>query len=342
MSTTTTTTTTTTSVAKLKKKKASYTIPLSSQYELVRDKMSFLSRKEDLFQIIIDRCSAQGKRPYMEDFNLIVRDPMTGILLVIVCDGHGVKTLAEQLVHYFANTILPSLAEAQQQDLCIKEENTEKNALMSQIHKHWLVVEANIKHLVLDIDEYLYHFFDERTNVGGSTLVALAILPWINRMITINVGDSKLIMSDQTGKSHLFSTFSGKPSDEYEKKRIEMAQGWISKDNRVNGILALSRAMGDYNLKTDPHTHQYSPDKGPVSAMPTVEIWTYDYNLKWICLLSDGITDVMSDQQILEFIEKMNKEKVRPAQALVQEAYNRKSGDNLTAIVLYLVPSFHH
>jgi protein phosphatase 2C family protein 2/3 len=43
-------------------------------------------------------------------------------------------------------------------------------------------------------------------------------------------------------------SYDHKPNNELETKRIEAAGGWVM-FNRVNGNLALSRALGDYIFK---------------------------------------------------------------------------------------------
>lgn len=61
-----------------------------------------------------------------------------------------------------------------------------------------------------------------------------------------NVGDSRAIAS-VNGKVDVLS-LDHKPSNEIELKRITAAGGWVE-FNRVNGNLALSRALGDFIFK---------------------------------------------------------------------------------------------
>jgi serine/threonine protein phosphatase PrpC len=65
-------------------------------------------------------------------------------------------------------------------------------------------------------------------------------------IICANAGDSRAVMSKK-GKAKNLS-IDHKPDLPGEKKRIERAQGFVD-ENRVNGMLALSRSMGDFEYK---------------------------------------------------------------------------------------------
>ena len=65
-----------------------------------------------------------------------------------------------------------------------------------------------------------------------------------------NVGDSRAVASVR-GHAQLLS-FDHKPNHEREMKRIKAAGGFVE-FNRVNGNLALSRALGDFNFKKNEH-----------------------------------------------------------------------------------------
>ena len=63
-----------------------------------------------------------------------------------------------------------------------------------------------------------------------------------------NTGDSRCV-SSINGEA-LALSIDHKPSDELERERIENAGGFVE-FNRVNGNLALSRALGDFAFKTN-------------------------------------------------------------------------------------------
>ena len=67
-----------------------------------------------------------------------------------------------------------------------------------------------------------------------------------SEIICSNAGDSRAVMS-RKGKAKDLSV-DHKPELPIEKRRIERAGGFIE-DNRVNGMLALSRAIGDFEYK---------------------------------------------------------------------------------------------
>ena len=67
-----------------------------------------------------------------------------------------------------------------------------------------------------------------------------------NTLYASNAGDSRTVSS--VGGRALCLTTDHKPGDERERKRIEDAGGFVE-FNRVNGNLALSRALGDFAFK---------------------------------------------------------------------------------------------
>jgi serine/threonine protein phosphatase PrpC len=117
------------------------------------------------------------------------------------------------------------------------------------------------------------------------------------------------------------------PSKEEEKLRIESADLIVS-EGRVwtkNGDVGLnvSRSMGDFHLKGN----QEDPHKQGVTVVP--EFWSVDKELIAKCLLvSDGVTDVLSSDDIQLCMEQNSSE------FIVDQALQKRSTDNCSALLM--------
>ena len=80
--------------------------------------------------------------------------------------------------------------------------------------------------------------------VAGAAAVSVALRN--GEIICANAGDSRAVLC-RDGKSIDMSR-DHKPTDEDECERIVQAGGFVA-DGRVNGSLALSRAIGDFEYK---------------------------------------------------------------------------------------------
>lgn len=83
-------------------------------------------------------------------------------------------------------------------------------------------------------------------SIGCTANVAL-ITP--TEIYVANAGDSRCVAADKRRQAIELSK-DHKPDNPEEKKRIEEAGGFVE-DNRVKGILNLSRSLGDMEYKTD-------------------------------------------------------------------------------------------
>jgi serine/threonine protein phosphatase PrpC len=68
-----------------------------------------------------------------------------------------------------------------------------------------------------------------------------------------------------------------KPNDEDEARRIVASGGFVGNHNRVNGILAVSRALGDHMLKPF------------VSAEPTISVTNLKKSDLFMIIACDGV-----------------------------------------------------
>lgn len=133
-----------------------------------------------------------------------------------------------------------------------------------------------------------------KDEMSGST--AITVLSKNNKLFVGNVGDSRCI-SCTSGLSEPLST-DHKPADALERERIEQAGGFVE-FNRVNGNLALSRAFGDFAFKN--HT-ELPPECQMISVKPDVVVHEVNEDLMFLVLACDGIWDVLSNQEVADFV----------------------------------------
>lgn len=133
---------------------------------------------------------------------------------------------------------------------------------------------------------------------SGST--AISCLIDSERVYFLNVGDSRGILVSNEGRI-LLATKDHKPSDQAERQRIQEAGGTVL-IQRVNGSLAVSRALGDFEYKNNQNRR---PDQQLVSPEPEISYYNrtkIDETIAFIVLACDGIWDVMTNEELAAFI----------------------------------------
>ena len=131
---------------------------------------------------------------------------------------------------------------------------------------------------------------------SGSTAVCAFVTP--THIVIANCGDSRALLASNEGNC-IWASDDHKPYDEGEKARIEAAGGSVSM-KRVNGDLAVSRALGDFvykQFKPD-GTALASPDRQQVSCIPDVKSFPRADHQGFLVLCCDGIWDVMTNEQV--------------------------------------------
>ncbi|KAL2156316.1 hypothetical protein VTH82DRAFT_1061 [Thermothelomyces myriococcoides] len=140
-------------------------------------------------------------------------------------------------------------------------------------------------------------------------------------LYTANVGDARIILCRQ-GKA-LRLSYDHKGSDENEGKRITNAGGLIL-NNRVNGVLAVTRALGDTYIKDLVTGHPYTTE---TVIQPELD--------EFIIIACDGLWDVCSDQDAVDLVRDIQ-DPVAAAKLLVDHALSRFSTDNLSCMIIRL------
>lgn len=129
---------------------------------------------------------------------------------------------------------------------------------------------------------------------SGSTAVCTIVSP--THIFFANCGDSRAVLCRDAMCP--FSTTDHKPVNPREKERIQNAGGSVM-IQRVNGSLAVSRALGDFEYKN-------VEGKGPCEQLvsPEPEIFIQERNEKdeFLVLACDGIWDVMSNEELCDFV----------------------------------------
>lgn len=140
-------------------------------------------------------------------------------------------------------------------------------------------------------------------------------------LYTANVGDARIILCRQ-GKA-LRLSYDHKGSDENEGKRITNAGGLIL-NNRVNGVLAVTRALGDTYMKDLVTGHPYTTE---TVIQPDLD--------EFIIIACDGLWDVCSDQDAVDLVRNVA-DPSAAAKLLVDHALSRFSTDNLSCMIVRL------
>ncbi|KAF2503046.1 PP2C-domain-containing protein [Lophium mytilinum] len=138
-------------------------------------------------------------------------------------------------------------------------------------------------------------------------------------LYTANVGDARIVLC-RNGRA-LRLSYDHKGSDENEGRRVASAGGLIL-NNRVNGVLAVTRALGDAYMKDLVTGHPYT----------TETVIQADQD-EFLILACDGLWDVCSDQEAVDLI-RHTQEPQTASKQLVEHALARFSTDNLSCMVV--------
>jgi serine/threonine protein phosphatase PrpC len=260
----------------------------------------------------------QGSRRTMEDYHLALPSlpSRPDHILLGVFDGHGGNAMAEyvqqNLVRVLEETLLvqPDLGEA--------------------IKTAFFQLDANV------LEQGPVRNEDGTT--PGTTAIVAIVTPTDGTIVCANVGDSRSCILTQDGRVVPLS-IDHKPNLDAERKRIEAAGGVVLK-NRVDGNLALSRALGDYEYKTNAALSVTQQKVTAEADIITVRRDDDDDAAAFLLLASDGLWDVMTNEEAMEEVRKLMVDEGETNVLLVAEELvhlcvcERRSMDNVTAVVV--------
>lgn len=219
--------------------------------------------------------SMQGWRMEMEDAHMAKTnfgDALKDWSYFAVFDGHaGAKVSA-----YCAEHLLDAIMDTEE----FQED------VMKGIHKGFLELDNKMR---------LLPEMSSGEDKSGTTAVCAFVSPrWL---YIANCGDSRAVLCRDG--CPVFSTQDHKPGLPSERERILNAGGSVM-IQRVNGSLAVSRALGDYEYKN-------VEGKGPCEQLvsPEPEIFVRDRDNEadeFLVLACDGVWDVMSNEDLCSYI----------------------------------------
>ncbi|CAI9117155.1 OLC1v1018499C1 [Oldenlandia corymbosa var. corymbosa] len=275
--------------------------------------------------------SKKGKRAVMEDSHGVMLhiDSNPKQAFFVVVDGHGGRAAAEFVAENLGTNIMKEINNI---------ENVAVGSLEEAEHHH---IEQAIRRGYLVTD---HQFLSQEVNKGGAC--AASVLVKDGEMYVGNVGDCKVILS-RNGKAQCL-TQDHRLTRPDERARIENSGGFLECRNgvwRVNGSLAVSRAIGDAYLKqhiiSEPHT----------LSLPL----TPDDSDCFLILASDGLWDKVGEQEAVDVVlassssrggggkKKEDQDEddsaVEACKELVALSYRRGGVDDVTVMVIHL-PNF--
>lgn len=275
------------------------------------------------------RCGAsemQGWRVTMEDAHttipVIEKLPDHGFFAVY--DGHG----GDQVAKYSGTHVMSKLIATEEwgEYVALADKTTYEAAKLcgNAMRQAFFDIDAEMKlrpEVVSGEDQ------------SGCTAIAAIISPSFT--IVANAGDSRSILCK--GGRTLAMSEDHKPTNKTETERIEKAGGCVSM-KRVNGDLAVSRALGDFSYKQSDHL---SAAEQQVSAEADITIQPRDGTEEFLVICCDGIWDVMENDEVGDYVrqnlknfETKNTPVSQASCDLIDTCLKKGSRDNMSAVVV--------
>lgn len=276
---------------------------------------------------------AQGHRGHQQDRHvhgsLDLSDGTTAAIAAVF-DGHGAPETGHATSALLEAEFVP--------------------AVQAELHAGRSVADA-LREAVEAVEAAALGLSAEKKEYHGSTLAACVVLDGGRRVVTANVGDSRVVVVEggwgRAGDDAMragFSTVDHKPTAAGERMRIEAAGGWVNAGGMLNGFIGMSRAIGDNDLKghrnivafgprTDgkPETAEFGEDL--LTAEPDIVEMEVTQRDHFVVVATDGVWHVLTnDEAAVAAAEAVGKGR-NPAKEVVKTALKRGARDNITVVI---------
>ncbi|XP_062995871.1 probable protein phosphatase 1N [Elgaria multicarinata webbii] len=259
--------------------------------------------------------SMQGWRAHMEDAHTIrpqLPDSLANWAFFAVYDGHAGSTVA----HFCAKHLLEHVLAAEA--LSGQEEDPE--AVKEALREAFLALDKRMQSLSQAED----------WEHAGSTAVAVLVSP--RRLYFVNLGDSRALLCRSATVA--FYTEDHKPTKPRERERIQNAGGTVTLQ-RVNGSLAVSRALGDFDYKA---VAWCSATEQLVSPEPEIyEVVRCPDEDEFLVLACDGVWDAFDNAGLCAFVRSrlcLSDDPRDVCECVLDACLYKGSRDNMTCIVV--------
>ncbi|KAL0237774.1 hypothetical protein GEMRC1_012248 [Eukaryota sp. GEM-RC1] len=273
-------------------------------------------------QLILDVGFASDANPRfrcsMEDSHVLMKSFLNqdSKALYAIFDGHGGRDAADQIAQTFPEIFANHL----------------KTLGEEQMHEVWRLTHQEVDE---KLDEQAMQF-------QGAAAVScfFSLNPnGTKNVYASNLGDARAVLCLPNKQEPIRLTYDHKASDRKEIQRITDAGGFVIA-SRVQGILSVSRALGDHGLK---------PFVSIVPHSKNIELTQSDLNevrRPFVIIACDGLWDVFTDAEAVDIAKlELNEQSPktegktpaeRMAKRLVEEALRGGSTDNISVIVVIL------
>ncbi|XP_042245131.1 protein phosphatase 1K, mitochondrial isoform X1 [Thunnus albacares] len=261
-----------------------------------------------------------GQRKENED-RFQVSQMTDNILYFAVFDGHGGPDAADFCDKYMEKFIKDLVTEEDNLELVLTKAFLEVDKALA---KHLHFSPNGFEALDFPTDMTRAHLVRVPGMNAGSTATVALLRDGIE-LVVGSVGDSRAMLC-RKGKA-LKLTVDHTPERKDEKERIKRSGGFITWNSlgqpNVNGRLAMTRSIGDFDLK----------NMGVIAEPETKRISLTHVHDSFLALTTDGINFIMNSQEICNVINQCHDPK-EAAQRISDQALQYGTEDNSTIIVV--------
>jgi protein phosphatase PTC2/3 len=163
------------------------------------------------------------------------------------------------------------------------------------------------------------------------SLTCLCLSLLCRQLLVANTGDCRAVLCRKGVAVEMSRDHRANYVEECE--RVAASGGYIE-DGYLNGVLSVTRALGDWDMKTT------SSSTSPLIAEPEFQQTTLTEDDEFLIMGCDGIWDVMTSQHAVSIVRQglhQHDDPERCARELVMEAKRLETADNLTVVVVCFV-----